>query len=113
MNQWKIDWETQDYDENDKLIGITWRTPFTIRAKSLEEAKTVAMKRAHKEMQKLRRKHPEDFRCSKRHTPRILSLKEENGTYHKLSNSHTIFGGQIIEKDDYGSSGSSYAYSDQ
>jgi len=80
MSSWKIDWETQDYDKNDKLIGITWRPPFTIRAKSFEEAKTSAMKRAHKEMQKLRRKYPEDFRCSKRHTPRILGLKEKNGT---------------------------------
>ncbi len=112
MSSWKIDWETQDYDKNDKLIGITWRPPFTIRAKSFEEAKTSAMKRAHKEMQKLRRKYPEDFRCSKRHTPRILSLTEEGSAHHQLSKSHTVFGGQIIEKDDYGSSGSSYAYSD-
>jgi hypothetical protein len=112
MSRWTVEWETQDYGK-DGIGGITWRPPFEIKADSLGEAMTIAKKRTHIELRKLRKKHPEDFRYSSYNVPRILSLKEEGGAYHKLSNPHTIFGDKIIEKDDYGSSESSYAYPDQ
>lgn len=102
--RWTVDWETWNFDENSKISSITWISiEFQVEADSLEEAERIATSQAPKELHKVRERIPWDFTGVSNSVPKILGLRDENGEYYRLSQPHTVFGGQVTEVPGYGS----------
>lgn len=108
MGCWIVDWEKWGFDAaTGKISSISWLSlGFTIKAVSFEEAVEAAEREAPKELELLKKRKDleSEFSTTLHYMAYVLGLKDEKGAYHKLRNAHEVFGGQIIERTDYGSS---------